>query len=175
MAERILVINPNSSAAVTAGIDAAMAPLRLPGGPEIECATLAEGPPGIETQAHVESVAADSDVRALTGKIADLFMGVPDPKNPKDPPKPNLCLFAWGAFQFAGMFESFNETLDFFSPGGRPLRATVAVSMVEDRFDYSKTKSAGKATPPPSFSPSGEDVPVAKAGCCRWRTRSSGG
>lgn len=56
MSERILVINPNSSAAVTAGIDAALRPLRLPGGPVLDCLTLAEGPPGIETQAHVESV-----------------------------------------------------------------------------------------------------------------------
>ncbi|MBM3643826.1 MAG: Asp/Glu racemase [Alphaproteobacteria bacterium] len=53
---RILVINPNSTQAVTDGIDAAMAPLRLPGGPAIECVTLKEGPPGIESQAHVESV-----------------------------------------------------------------------------------------------------------------------
>jgi Asp/Glu/hydantoin racemase len=56
MSERILVVNPNSSESVTRGIDAALAPLRFAGGPAIECATLAGGPPGIETQAHVESV-----------------------------------------------------------------------------------------------------------------------
>ncbi len=56
MTGRILVINPNSTAAVTSGIDEALQPLRMAGGPEIECATLAEGPPGIETQAQVESV-----------------------------------------------------------------------------------------------------------------------
>ncbi len=56
MADRILVINPNSTEAVTTGIDAAMEPLRQPGGPVIECMTLREGPPGVETQAHVESV-----------------------------------------------------------------------------------------------------------------------
>src|SRR5215475_14732726 len=55
-ADRILVINPNSSEAVTRGIDAAMEPLRMPGGPAIECVTLKEGPPGIESQAHVEQV-----------------------------------------------------------------------------------------------------------------------
>ena len=55
---RILVINPNSTEAVTQGIDAAMAPLSLPGGPAIECVTLTEGPPGIESQAHVEQVVA---------------------------------------------------------------------------------------------------------------------
>ena len=53
-ADRILVINPNSTEAVTAGIDSAMEPLRMSGGPAIECVTLKEGPPGIETQAHLD-------------------------------------------------------------------------------------------------------------------------
>ena len=44
---RILVVNPNSSAACSAGISAALAPFRLPGGPDFEVATLAEGPPAI--------------------------------------------------------------------------------------------------------------------------------
>jgi allantoin racemase len=44
---RILVVNPNSSVACSAGISAALAPFRLPDGPEFEVATLAEGPPAI--------------------------------------------------------------------------------------------------------------------------------
>jgi Asp/Glu/hydantoin racemase len=56
MSARIVVINPNSSEAVTDAIDRAIKPLRMAGGPEIECVTLAEGPPGIESQAHVEQV-----------------------------------------------------------------------------------------------------------------------
>ena len=56
MAERILVINPNSTEAVTRGIDQAVEPLRMPGGPAIDCVTLREGPPGIETQQHVDGV-----------------------------------------------------------------------------------------------------------------------
>ena len=58
MADRILVINPNSTEAVTRGIDEACAPLRIPGGPEIECVTLKDGPPGIETQQHVDGAVA---------------------------------------------------------------------------------------------------------------------
>ena len=58
MSETIIVINPNSTVAVTEDIDRALAPLRFQGGPEIECLTLAEGPPGIETQEHVDSVVA---------------------------------------------------------------------------------------------------------------------
>jgi Asp/Glu/hydantoin racemase len=56
MSAPIVVINPNSTDAVTAAIDDAIAPLRMAGGPPIECVTLAEGPPGIESQAHVEQV-----------------------------------------------------------------------------------------------------------------------
>jgi len=54
--EKILVINPNSTEAVTRGIDEACAPLRMAGGPAIEVVTLKEGPPGIETQQHVDGV-----------------------------------------------------------------------------------------------------------------------
>ncbi len=53
---RILVINPNSNQAVTDGMAAALKPLQIDGGPEIECVTLAEGPFGVESQADVESV-----------------------------------------------------------------------------------------------------------------------
>lgn len=56
MASSIIVINPNSSQTVTSGLDTALEPLRMPGGPEIRCLTLKEGPPGIQSQADVESV-----------------------------------------------------------------------------------------------------------------------
>ena len=58
MSDTIYVINPNSTVAVTDGIDRACAPLRLAGGPRIECLTLAEGPPGIQTQRDVDGVVA---------------------------------------------------------------------------------------------------------------------
>lgn len=52
----ILVVNPNSNEAVTRGLEEALAPLAFRDGPEIRCRTLAEGPFGIETQAHVDGV-----------------------------------------------------------------------------------------------------------------------
>jgi Asp/Glu/hydantoin racemase len=52
----IVVINPNSNVDVTAGLDAALAAFRFPGGPAIECLTLAEGPFGIESQFDADSV-----------------------------------------------------------------------------------------------------------------------
>ena len=56
MSETILVINPNSTERMTREIDAACAPLRIPGGPGIETATLKEGPPGIESQHDVDGL-----------------------------------------------------------------------------------------------------------------------
>ena len=53
MTKALIVINPNASTRVTAGIDAAMDPLRGFGIP-IRCVTLEEGPPGIETQAQAD-------------------------------------------------------------------------------------------------------------------------
>ena len=49
MAERILVINPNSSVSCTRGIDAALAGFRAPGLPAIEVTQLAGGPPAVVT------------------------------------------------------------------------------------------------------------------------------
>jgi Asp/Glu/hydantoin racemase len=56
MARRIIVINPNSSTECTDGIDRALDDLRLNDDEPIECLTLAEGPPGIESQRDADSV-----------------------------------------------------------------------------------------------------------------------
>jgi allantoin racemase len=56
MPNRILVINPNSTVAVTRAIDDAMESLRIAGGPEIACLTLDEGPPGVESQTDADGV-----------------------------------------------------------------------------------------------------------------------
>jgi Asp/Glu/hydantoin racemase len=57
MAERILVVNPNSSVSCTQGIDTALAGFRAPGLPRIEVMRLAEGPPAIVTWRDWFSVA----------------------------------------------------------------------------------------------------------------------
>ena len=56
MSGTIFVINPNSTQAVTAGIDKAVEPLRSSDGPAIACLTLTEGPPGIQSQRDVDGV-----------------------------------------------------------------------------------------------------------------------
>ena len=63
----IHVVNPNSLEAVTRGIDEALLPLRLAEGPRIECHTLPEGPPGVQTQRDVEAA-----IPPLVRKVASL-------------------------------------------------------------------------------------------------------
>ena len=53
MSQTLIVINPNSSQSVTDGIDRAIEPLRAFGVP-IRCLTLAQGPPGIESQRQAD-------------------------------------------------------------------------------------------------------------------------
>ncbi|KAA0019046.1 Asp/Glu racemase [Salinicola corii] len=56
MPRSICVINPNSSVDVTRGIDAALEPLRLAGGPPITSHTLHDAPAGIQTEADIVQV-----------------------------------------------------------------------------------------------------------------------
>lgn len=57
MTRSIFVLNPNSSQSVTDALSASLEPLRFSGGPRIVCETLAQGPPAIESDAHVAAVA----------------------------------------------------------------------------------------------------------------------
>lgn len=71
---RILVINPNSNEAVTEGLRQAVKPLSYAEGPEIVCTTLAEGPFGIETQEHVDSLAIPLRRKIEATNDADAFV-----------------------------------------------------------------------------------------------------
>lgn len=71
---RILVINPNSNEAVTEGLRQAVKPLTYADGPEIVCETLAEGPFGIETQEHVESVTLPLRRKVESANDAEAFI-----------------------------------------------------------------------------------------------------
>ncbi len=53
MTRPIVVLNPNSSQSVTDALDEGLEQLRFSGGPLIRCATLAQGPPAIESDEQV--------------------------------------------------------------------------------------------------------------------------
>ena len=69
---------------------------------------------------------APDDVRRLTERIA--YFATPRAVRGGTAVRPAVRL-AWGTFQFDGHVEALEETLDAFSPDGRPLRATLALSL----------------------------------------------
>lgn len=89
----------------------------------------------------------DEDVRAKTRAIAEAFMKPVESGDKQLAPK--RCLFQWGAFEFVGLMQSFDETLDFFSPQGTPLRSTVALKLSEDRYQFrqGEARKTERATP----------------------------
>lgn len=70
---RILVINPNSSEACSAGISAALAPFRFAGGPVLDVVTLTEGPPAIYSWRDWHAV-VDPMCRLVERSDADVYV-----------------------------------------------------------------------------------------------------
>lgn len=123
-----------------------------------------------DTTIKWKAVEANSDVRIQTKRIAEQFMQPQDPKS-KRPKAPKRCRFQWGRFQFTGMVSSYSETLDFFAPEGIPLRATLALTLKEDRyqFDMDEKSPAAAARAMPTFASGGNNVSAAQA------TQAAGG
>ena len=105
---------------------------------------------------------ANSDVRVLTKAIAGTFM---QPQNPESeqPSAPLRCRFQWGAFAFVGMLSGYNETLDFFSPEGIPLRATLALTFKEDRYQFETLAVSAAKRETPTFAAGSDDISAADA------------
>lgn len=99
----------------------------------------------------------DTDVRLKTQALAEAFMK-PTQKG-KKLVAPNRCLFQWGSFAFVGLMQSLDETLDFFSPTGTPLRASVSLKLAEDRYQFLTGTAQRAAREQPSFAPSGTGAP----------------
>ena len=70
---RILVINPNSSLACSAGISLALAPFRFADGPALDVMTLADGPPAIYSWRDWHAV-VEPMCRLVEASDADVFV-----------------------------------------------------------------------------------------------------
>lgn len=117
----------------------------------------------VEWKSVRKSVEANSDVRQQTKAIAEQFMQPQEP-NSNRPRAPKRCRFQWGSFQFTGMVASYSETLDFFAPEGIPLRATLALTLKEDSYQFDMDESVKAATREmPTFARGGTGVSAAQA------------
>jgi hypothetical protein len=103
---------------------------------------------------------ANSDVTVITKRLVDLYISPPKPESGGDPPAARGIIFLWGKFRFDGLVESMSETLEFFSAGGIPLRASVSLSLTENRY---KAKLDDPAAVPPQALPAVRNVPFPSA------------
>jgi Contractile injection system tube protein len=88
-----------------------------------------------------------ADVRALTSEVA--YFMVPktgDPGSSTDQPIPPGVRFLWGTFQFDGMLDSLEETLDFFSSDGKPLRSSLSLGL-SGQMEIAKAGDGDGAAP----------------------------
>jgi hypothetical protein len=70
----------------------------------------------------------DSDVRYWTAKIGYFLKPKTQSNQSNKKVPPGMC-FEWGSFSFAGVADSMQETLEYFSESGTPLRATIALGI----------------------------------------------
>lgn len=68
------------------------------------------------------------DVRRLTQQVIYFIKGKPA-KGDASKFLPPGVRFTWGSINFKGLIDSIEETIDFFSPEGKPLRATISMSL----------------------------------------------
>jgi hypothetical protein len=87
------------------------------------------------------------DVRQLTQRVAYFITPKGDPENAPKKYTPPAVRFVWGSFQFDGIMESMEETLELFSFEGRPLRASVAITLSQQKITAFKFNAAN--APPP--------------------------
>ena len=86
------------------------------------------------TSEFPQGLSEENDVRQLTQKVAYFITPAGQPENNPKTFIPPAVRFQWGSFQFDGIMESVEETLELFSFEGRPLRATVAMTITQQKI-----------------------------------------
>ncbi len=73
------------------------------------------------------------DVRRLTADVVYFITPKPSASDSAKLAPPGLR-FSWGSFLFDGMVEALEETLEYFSPDGKPLRAQVTLTLSQQKI-----------------------------------------
>lgn len=96
-----------------------------------------------DTTAPDPNASEETDVRKMTEKVVKFIM--PEPSGEEDKFVPPGIRFIWGSFLFDGIVDSIDESLEFFSPEGKPLRAKIglSISKQEIQFQFGQQGSPG--------------------------------
>jgi hypothetical protein len=88
-----------------------------------------------------------NDVRDLTKQVTFFITPHEQTEGKEKKFVPPAVRFLWGTFHFDGIMDAVEETLDYWSHDGKPLRATMSVSMSQQKIEAFElaARSAGKA------------------------------
>jgi hypothetical protein len=94
-----------------------------------------------------DTTAKGIDVRERTKEVA-YFVQAKEQKDKKNTRVPPGISFEWGSFIFRGVVNAMSETLEYFSPEGVPLRATISLDISRQEIEYlfGEPGKAGTAT-----------------------------
>ena len=112
----------------------------------------------------LEGKTKTDDVRELTKRVG-YFITPQKSKNPKTPDQyvAVAVRFQWGTFRFDGIVEGMEESLEFFSPEGRPLRASVTLNMTQQTIEFLSAQAKPPRTAPGSRAPAPGTQPLEQA------------
>jgi hypothetical protein len=74
------------------------------------------------------------DVRRRTEALLEMLAARGGEDGEK--PAPQRVRFSWGAIVFDGVFETYSETLEYFSAEGVPLRSSLSITLTEQEYQY---------------------------------------
>jgi hypothetical protein len=107
---------------------------------------LGRGTTRLSVELFFDTSESGDDVRRKSEELA--FFLRPDESvrdaNRRAPPG---VRFEWGAFLFKGVVQSMDETLDYFSEGGRPLRATISLTLQQQDIRIEFGRAGAEAGP----------------------------
>lgn len=115
------------------------------------------------------------DVRALTQEVAYFLVPQQSDSKNADITAPPGIKFNWGSFEFKGIMDSMDETIDHFSPDGLPLRASVSISISRQKIEYKPSpllsQPSAPGTQPLQAANLGDSLQqmAAKAGVSNWQ------
>ena len=109
------------------------------------------------------------DVRKLTQEVAYFITPKEQEGTNNGQPQfvPPAVRFHWGSFQFDGLVDSLEESLEFFSPDGRPLRASVTLAVSQQKitkYAFGETGAVAGGGPAIPSTPGTSPLTPASAG-----------